>query len=99
MKKTHEAKILATVSAGLAALAIGSAQAANPFAATDLVQGYTVAQADDKAKDGKCGEGKCGEKKDAKAKDGKCGEKKDAKAKDGKCGEGKCGEGKCGAKK
>ena len=79
MKKTHEAKILATVGAGLAALAFGSAQAANPFAATDLVQGYTVAQADAKAKDGKCGEGKCG------------GEKKDAKAKDGKCGEGKCG--------
>jgi uncharacterized low-complexity protein len=72
----------------------------NPFGMQVLDQGYQVAEADTKVKDGKCGEGKCGGKTDAKAKDGKCGEgkcggKTDAKAKDGKCGEGKCG----GAKK
>jgi len=101
MKKSYEVKLVVTaLSAGIAAFSIGTAQAANPFAATDLAQGYMVAQAHAKEKDGKCGEGKCGAKKDdknAKAKDGKCGEgkcgaaKKDAKAKDGKCGEGKCG--------
>jgi len=76
----------------------------NPFAATQLSNGYMVA---DKA-EGKCGEGKCGDKKDA---EGKCGDKKDAEGKcgdkkdaEGKCGdkkdaEGKCGEGKCGDKK
>jgi len=101
MKKSYEVKLVVTaLSAGIAAFSIGTAQAANPFAATDLGQGYMVAAAHAKEKDGKCGEGKCGAKKDdknAKAKDGKCGEgkcgaaKKDAKAKDGKCGEGKCG--------
>ncbi len=101
MKKSNEVKLVITaLSAGIAAFSIGAAQAANPFAATDLGQGYMVAAAHAKEKDGKCGEGKCGAKKDkqdAKAKDGKCGEgkcgaaKKDAKAKDGKCGEGKCG--------
>jgi len=102
MKKSNETKLVVTaLSASIAAFSLGAAQAANPFAATDLGQGYMVAAAHAKEKDGKCGEGKCGEKKgakDAKAKDGKCGEgkcgeKKDAKpkAKDGKCGEGKCG--------
>ena len=95
MKKSNEAKIVITaLSASIAAFSIGTAQAANPFAATDLGQGYMVAAAHAKEKDGKCGEGKCGEKKganDAKAKDGKCGAKKETKAKDGKCGEGKCG--------
>jgi len=92
----------------LITIALGSAFAAatllpvhaagNPFAAKTLDAGYQVAQADTKAKDGKCGEGKCGgDKKATKAKDGKCGEgkcggdKKATKAKDGKCGEGKCG--------
>ena len=101
MKKSNEAKLVITaLSASIAAFSIGTAQAANPFAATDLGQGYMVAAAHAKEKDGKCGEGKCGAKKDAKAKDGKCGEgkcgekkgEKDAKAKDGKCGEGKCGK-------
>ena len=101
MKKSNETKLVVTaLSASIAAFSIGAAQAANPFAATDLGQGYMVAAAHAKEKDGKCGEGKCGAKKekhDAKAKDGKCGEgkcgaKKDAKAKDGKCGEGKCGQ-------
>ena len=100
MKKSNEVKLVITaLSAGIAAFSIGAAQAANPFAATDLGQGYMVAAAHAKEKDGKCGEGKCGAKKgekDAKAKDGKCGEgkcgaKKETKAKDGKCGEGKCG--------
>ncbi len=54
----------------------------NPFGMQALDQGYLVAEADTKAKDGKCGEGKCGAAKgDA------------TKAKDGKCGEGKCGAG------
>ena len=90
----------------LLTIALGSAFAAvtlmpahaagNPFAAKTLDAGYQVAQADTKAKDGKCGEGKCGgDKKTTKAKDGKCGEGKcggdKGKAKDGKCGEGKCG--------
>ncbi len=100
MKKSNEVKLVVTaLSAGIAAFSIGAAQAANPFAATDLGQGYMVAAAHAKEKDGKCGEGKCGAKegaKEAKAKDGKCGEgkcgaKKETKAKDGKCGEGKCG--------
>lgn len=66
----------------------------NPFGMQVLDQGYQVAEADTKAKDGKCGEGKCGSKSEAKAKDGQCGAKSEAKAKDGKCGEGKCGSGK-----
>lgn len=100
MKKSNEVKLVVTaLSAGIAMVSIGAAQASNPFAAKDLGQGYMVAAAHAKEKDGKCGEGKCGAKKDdknAKAKDGKCGEgkcgaKKETKAKDGKCGEGKCG--------
>ena len=96
----------------IVSLAIGSAFAAaaltplahaasdNPFGASKLQAGYQLAQADSKAKDGKCGEAKCGADKKAveKKKDGKCGEakcgavKKAAdKKKDGKCGEAKCG--------
>ena len=73
---------LLTVAVGtaFAAVAAVSAQAAtNPFAAKVLDKGYQVAQADTKAKDGKCGEAKCGA------------DKKTTKAKDGKCGEAKCG--------
>ena len=98
MKKSNEVKLVVTaLSAGIAAFSIGAAQAANPFAATDLGQGYMVAAAHAKEKDGACGadakakDAKCGAKKEAKAKDGKCGAKKEVKAKDGKCGEGKCG--------
>ena len=72
------------------------AQAAeNPFATTELQNGYKVAaQHEGKCGEGKCGEGKCGENMKDRA------EKKAAKAKkamEGKCGEGKCGEGKCGS--
>ena len=77
-----------------AALVLGAfggtamAEQANPFAMTELSQGYSVAT----AADGKCGTAKCGgmeKKTDAKAADGKCGgmeKKADAKAADGKCG-------------
>ena len=56
----------------IVSLAIGSAFAAatltplayaagdNPFGASKLEAGYQLAQADTKAKDGKCGEAKCG---------------------------------------
>lgn len=78
------------------ALSISPLQASeNPFATTDLQNGFMIAGKD---AEGKCGEGKCGEgKSEDKGKaEGKCGE--------GKCGEGKgeaegkCGEGKCGGK-
>jgi uncharacterized low-complexity protein len=84
----------------------------NPFSATQLSNGYMVAD----AHEGKCGEGKCGDKKkeEGKCGEGKCGDKKaegscgdkkeEGKCGEGKCGdkkkeEGKCGEGKCGDKK
>lgn len=68
------------VGSAFAALSAVPAQAAgNPFASKALDNGYQVAQADTKTKDGKCGEGKCGA------------DKKGSKARDGKCGEGKCG--------
>ncbi|MCZ6802921.1 MAG: hypothetical protein O7D86_03025 [Proteobacteria bacterium] len=63
----------------------------NPFAVTQLTNGYMVA---DNA-EGKCGEGKCGDKKDG---EDSCGDKKaegscgDKKKEEGKCGEGKCGD-------
>ena len=87
-----------------AAVAVLPAQAAgNPFAAKTLDAGYQVAQADSKAKDGKCGEAKCGaDKKMDKKKDGKCGEAKcgaDKKAKDASCGADKKKDASCGAKK
>ena len=50
--------------------------AENPFATTELQNGYKLAA----HHEGKCGEGKCGE--------GKCGGKSSG---EGKCGEGKCG--------
>ena len=95
MNKQHLITI-ALGSAFAAATLLPAHAAGNPFAAKTLDAGYQVAQADTKAKDGKCGEGKCGaDKKTTKAKDGKCGEGKcgtdKSKAKDGKCGEGKCG--------
>ena len=89
--------VAATVGAAFIATAMGtSAQAAeNPFATTELNQGYQLA---DKHKEGKCGEGKCGEGKESEKKgEGKCGEGKKDKDRDKK-GEGKCGEGKCGGK-
>lgn len=78
----------------LLTIALGSAFAAvtlmpahaagNPFAAKTLDAGYQVAQADTKAKDGKCGEAKCGA---------------DKKAKEGSCGGDKKKDASCGAKK
>jgi len=96
-KQTFLTMALGSAFAAVAAL---PAQAAgNPFAAKALDAGYQVAQADTKAKDGKCGEAKCGaDKKGAtKAKDGSCGG--DKKAKDGSCGGDKKKDGSCGAKK
>jgi uncharacterized low-complexity protein len=66
-----------------AVAAISPAVAANPFEASKLDNGYQLAQADMKKKDGKCGEAKCGadKKKEAscggdKKKDATCGGKK-----------------------
>ena len=96
--------IIALGSAFAAVAALPAQAAGNPFAAKSLDAGYQVAQADTKAKDGKCGEAKCGaDKKGAtKAKDGKCGEAKcgaDKKAKEGSCGGDKKKDASCGAKK
>jgi uncharacterized low-complexity protein len=108
--KKHQLLSVALGSAFAAATLLPVAHAANPFGADTLQNGYQVAQANTKAKDGKCGEGKCGaeKKKDGKCGEGKCGadKKKDGKCGEGKCGaekdkkkDGKCGEGKCGGKK
>lgn len=104
-KKTSLTLALGSVFAAAAFSPVAVA-ADNPFAAEKLSGGYQLAQADTKAKDGKCGgdkkaDAKCGADK---KKDGKCGGEKKA---DGKCGaekadkkrDGKCGEGKCGADK
>jgi len=74
--------------------------AENPFAMTELSNGYMVAE----MAEGKCGEGKCGgEKKveeEGKCGEGKCGgDTKAASSDDTKMGEGKCGEGNCGGEK
>ena len=95
--------------ASLAASSIANAapNSSNPFAMSDLNNGY-MQVADSHMKEGKCGEGKCGgAKKDTK--EGKCGGSKsstEGKCGEGKCGgakkdtkEGKCGEGKCGGNK
>jgi len=76
--------------------------AENPFATTELQNGYKLAA----HHEGKCGEGKCGgdKKSEGKCGEGKCGgdKKSEGKCGEGKCGggdkhsEGKCGEGKCG---
>ena len=71
--------------------------AENPFAMSDLSNGYVVAEMEE----GKCGEGKCGG--DKAKKEGKCGgDKAEAMATEGADkakAEGKCGEGKCGGSK
>ena len=96
MKTSNKTIALALSGAFALSIAATTVNAAeNPFAIKALSSGYQVAEADAKAKDGKCGEGKCSAemKKEMadKAKDGNCGaDKADAKAKDGKCGEGKC---------
>lgn len=102
MNKQHLITI-ALGSAFASATLLPAHAAGNPFAAKTLDAGYQVAQADTKAKDGKCGEAKCGaDKKTTKAKDGKCGEAKcgaDKKAKEGSCGGDKKKDASCGAKK
>jgi uncharacterized low-complexity protein len=75
---------LALGSAFAAVAALPAQAAGNPFAAKTLDAGYQVAQADMKAKDGKCGEAKCGA---------------DKKAKEGSCGGDKKKDASCGAKK
>jgi len=104
MAKSKSLPLAAAVGAAVlatASLAPLANAAENPFAATDLSQGYNLAgNAEGKCGEGKCGEGKCGEEKGGEGKcgEGKCGEEKGAEGKcgEGKCGEGKCGEGKCG---
>lgn len=108
MKKTALSLALATAftSSFLATSSVVNA-AENPFAMQILDKGYQVAEAGEKAKDGKCGEGKCGASS-TKAKDAKAASAKNAKiaksngdmekhAADSKMKDGKCGEGKCGA--
>jgi uncharacterized low-complexity protein len=74
----------------------------NPFASTDLDNGYMMAGGD-KGKEGKCGEGKCGgDKGEMKGEEGSCGgDKGNMKGEEGSCGgdkgEMKGEEGKCGA--
>ncbi|WP_029890957.1 HvfA family oxazolone/thioamide-modified RiPP metallophore [Polycyclovorans algicola] len=76
-----------SITVGSALLALGGMTASPAlFAASELPQGYMVAEAHgDKSGEAKCGEAKCGEKSG----EAKCGEKS---------GEAKCGEGKCGEK-
>ena len=83
---------LALGSAFAAAVAVPAHAAGNPFVAKTLDAGYQVAQADTKAKDGKCGEAKCGADKAKKSMN------KDKKA-DGSCGADKKKDGGCGADK
>ena len=104
MKKNLVSIAIGSAFAASAALAPVANAADNPFSGAKLDGGYQLAQADTKAKDGKCGEGKCGAER--KKHDGKCaGDKKtDAKAagdkaKDGKCGADKRSDGRCGANK
>jgi uncharacterized low-complexity protein len=98
-KKTFDKKSILnplTASIGAAvlasALSAGSIQASeNPFASSELGNGFMLAGKDH---EGKCGENKKGHEgkkdKEGKCGEGKCGEGK--KDKEGKCGEGKCGE-------
>ena len=58
----------------------------NPFAIQKVINPTHLAEAMEKAGEGKCSEGKCGDK----MKEGGCSGSKD-KMKEGKCGEGKCG--------
>jgi len=93
---------LGAFTAAAVALSPLASAAENPFQIGKLEAGYQLAQADAKAKDGKCGEAKCGaEKKADKKKDGKCGEAKCGadKKKEAACGADKKKDGSCGAKK
>ena len=89
----------------LAASPVVSADS-NPFAFSDLGNGYMVADHDGgkSKKEGSCGESKCGDDKAKKAKakkegscgESKCGDDKAKKAKSKSKKEGSCGESKCG---
>ena len=96
MKKTTSG-LTAALATSLA-LAGAAHAGENPFAAKSLEGGYQLAQADTKAKDGKCAgdkkmEGKCAAGKKA---DGKCAADK---KKDASCGGDKKMDGKCAADK
>lgn len=117
IKKSHLAIAVGTTL--FSGLAVTTAQAeqfvgvdSNPFALTELVNGYMqVAEADKskqgdmKMKAGACGEGKCGASMTVpgaleKTAEGKCAGNKPMpgeKKVDMKTMEGKCGEGKCGS--
>ncbi len=93
MKTTNKTIALALSGAFALSIAATTVNAAeNPFAIKALSSGYQVADADAKAKDGKCGEGKCSAemKKEMAEKNQAAADTTDTKAKDGKCGEGKC---------
>ena len=100
---TRKALVLAMGTAvGAMAAPAALADAANPFAATEMSGGYM------QLAEGTCGEGKCGgdkTKSEGACGEGKCGGDKaksegacggDKAKSEGSCGEGKCGEGKCG---
>ncbi len=102
-------------SALVAGLVLSATAAAdNPFGVHVLKQGYQLAMADTKARDGKCGEAKCGagKKAAAQARAGNADTAKDAggaadeptaKAHDGSCGankaDAKAHDGSCGVNK
>lgn len=89
----------------VAAVSLQAAQ--NPFELKTLGQGYQVADAGTKMKDGKCGSGKCGANKKKMEKEGSCGGEKakegschsDMKGKEGSCSAEKMKEGSCGGEK
>ncbi|WP_126453863.1 hypothetical protein [Sulfuriflexus mobilis] len=87
MKKTLT-PIAAAFVVSIAATPLAAAE--NPFAVSDLANGYSVAwgdkPSDDKPAEGKCGEGKCGGDKAKKEMEGKCGGDKAKKEMEGKCG-------------
>ena len=87
MKKTTSGLSAAALAASLA-LAGAANAGENPFAAKSLEGGYQLAQADTKAKEGKCAADK--------KMDGKCAGDKKA---EGKCAAGKKADGKCAADK
>jgi uncharacterized low-complexity protein len=78
----------------VSSLAVSSTAVAddNPFASTDLDNGYMMAGGD-KGEEGKCGEGKCGGDK---GEEGSCG---GDKGEEGSCGGDKGEEGSCGGDK
>ena len=112
IKKTALSLAMGTAFAASFAVSPVVNAAESPFAMQSLDNGYMVADAGEKAKDGKCGgatatkmkakDGKCGATKDAKTKDAKCGGNMEKDAAAGKMQDGKCGnkpkmkDGKCG---